>query len=100
MATCRYCGATVTIQGAPAAAGGLLGRTPLSEDPTAPVFLEHPGDNKIEVIKVIREHTGLGLKDSKDLCERAPCVVANWPGDLLKQTFFREALIRAGARVR
>ena len=39
------------------------------------VVLEGFGDNKIAVIKVVREITGLGLKESKDLVEAAPKVV-------------------------
>jgi len=36
------------------------------------VILESVGDKKIEVIKVVREATGLGLKEAKDLVEAAP----------------------------
>ena len=36
------------------------------------VVLKSAGDKKIEVIKVVREMTGLGLKDAKDLVEGAP----------------------------
>lgn len=36
------------------------------------VVLEAAGDNKINVIKVVREITGLGLKEAKDLVEGAP----------------------------
>ena len=39
------------------------------------VELTEVGPNKIKVIKVIREITGLGLKESKDLVEAAPKVV-------------------------
>jgi large subunit ribosomal protein L7/L12 len=61
--------------------------------------LEDAGQNKIMVIKVIREHTGAGLKEAKDLCDGAPCVVAEW-NDPARLQRFREALARAGARVR
>jgi len=40
------------------------------------VVLEGFGDNKIAVIKVVREITGLGLKEAKDLVEAAPKAVA------------------------
>ncbi len=50
-----------------AAAGGA------SEEKTEfDVVLKSAGDKKIEVIKVVREMTGLGLKDAKDLVEGAP----------------------------
>lgn len=39
------------------------------------VMLEAFGDNKVNVIKVVREVTGLGLKEAKDLVEAAPSVV-------------------------
>jgi len=48
-------------------------------DASLHVFLARSGDNKIAVIKVIREVTGLGLKDSKDLCDGAPCRFATLP---------------------
>lgn len=39
------------------------------------VYLRSYGDYKIPCIKVIRQYTGLGLKEAKELVERAPCVV-------------------------
>ena len=36
------------------------------------VILEGVGDKKINVIKVVRAHTGLGLKEAKDLVDTAP----------------------------
>ena len=36
---------------------------------------EYPADKKVTVIKVVREATGLGLKEAKDLVEGAPAVV-------------------------
>ena len=57
-------GAGAGVAGAPAAA---------AEDKTAfTVVLSKVGDNKIQVIKVIRELTSLGLKEAKDLVEAAP----------------------------
>ena len=41
----------------------------------APVILEGFGDNKIAVIKVVREITGLGLKEAKEVVEGAPKAV-------------------------
>jgi large subunit ribosomal protein L7/L12 len=39
------------------------------------VVLERYGERKIQAIKVVRELTGLGLKEAKDVVESAPCVV-------------------------
>lgn len=55
---------------APAAAGGAA--QPQEEQTEFTVVLKSAGDKKIEVIKVVREITGLGLKDAKDLVESAP----------------------------
>ena len=56
-----------------AAAGGAA---PAEEEKTEfDVELTDVGPNKIKVIKVVRELTGLGLKESKDLVEGAPKIV-------------------------
>jgi len=61
------------------------------------MLLDH-GPNMISVIKVVREHTGLGLKEAKDLVERAPCKVLETE-DLMRVMKFRDALIEAGAKI-
>lgn len=48
---------------------------PAEEKTEFTVVLENAGDNKIKVIKVVREITGLGLKEAKDLVEGAPKTV-------------------------
>ena len=53
-----------------AAAGGAAAAA--EEKDSFDVVLESAGDNKINVIKVVREITGLGLKEAKDLVEGAP----------------------------
>ena len=55
-----------------AAAGGAA---PAEEKTEFDVELTEAGPNKIKVIKVVREITGLGLKEAKDLVEGAPKVV-------------------------
>jgi large subunit ribosomal protein L7/L12 len=54
----------------PAAGGGAAAAAPEKEDFT--VVLSGAGDKKIQVIKVVREITGLGLKEAKDLVDGAP----------------------------
>jgi len=54
----------------PAAGGGAAAAAPEKEDFT--VVLTGSGDKKIQVIKVVREITGLGLKEAKDLVDGAP----------------------------
>jgi large subunit ribosomal protein L7/L12 len=62
--------APVAVAAAPAAAGG--GAAAAEEKTEFTVVLKGGGANKIGVIKVVRELTGLGLKDAKDLVDGAP----------------------------
>ena len=56
-----------------AAAPGAAAAAPAAEEKTEfDVILKSAGANKLAVIKVVREITGLGLKDAKDLVEAAP----------------------------
>jgi large subunit ribosomal protein L7/L12 len=48
---------------------------PVEEKTEFNVELTDAGPNKIQVIKVVRTHTALGLKEAKDLVEAAPAVV-------------------------
>ena len=62
--------AAVAVAG-PAAAGGAA--APAAEEKTEfTVVLAAIGDNKVNVIKAVRELTGLGLKEAKDLVDGAP----------------------------
>src|SRR5690606_19308988 len=67
--------APVAVAAAPAAAGAAA--APAEEEKTSfDVILASAGDKKIQVIKVVRELTGLGLKEAKDLVDkigRASC---------------------------
>jgi large subunit ribosomal protein L7/L12 len=72
----------VTIAAAPvgggAAAGGGAGAgaaAPVEEQTEFTVTLKEAGAKKIQVIKVVREITGLGLKEAKDLVDGAPSAV-------------------------
>ena len=67
----------VTIAAAPVAgaapAGGAGGAAPAVEEQTEfTVMLKEAGAKKIQVIKVVRAITGLGLKEAKDLVDSAP----------------------------
>ena len=55
-----------------AAPGGAAAAAPAEEQTEFNVELKEAGGNKIAVIKVVREITGLGLKEAKDLVEGAP----------------------------
>ncbi len=63
--------AAATVAAAPAAAGGAA--APAAEEKTEfTVNLTAAGANKVNVIKVVRAVTGLGLKEAKDLVDGAP----------------------------
>ncbi len=57
---------------APTTGGGAAAAAPVEEKTEFNVILKEVGPNKINVIKAVRELTGLGLKESKDLVESAP----------------------------
>ena len=62
--------------GGPAAGGGGAAAAPAVEEQTEfNVTLKDAGAKKIQVIKVVRELTGLGLKEAKDLVDGAPQAV-------------------------
>src|SRR3954469_20380189 len=65
--------APVAVAAAPAAGAGAAagGEAPAEQD-EFDVILEAAGDKKIQVIKVVRELTSLGLKEAKDLVDNAP----------------------------
>ena len=70
----------VTIAAAPVGAaaggGGAAAAAPVVEEKTEfDVVLKDAGGKKIQVIKVVREITGLGLKEAKDLVDGAPQTV-------------------------
>lgn len=65
--------AAAPVAVAAAAPGGAVAATPEEEEQTEfDVILAAVGDKKINVIKVVREITGLGLKEAKDLVDGAP----------------------------
>src|SRR3954453_17391680 len=64
--------ATAVAAAAPAGAGDGDGAAAEEESRTVDVVLTGPGDKKIQVIKVVRAATGLGLKEAKALVDEAP----------------------------
>ena len=85
---------------APAAAAGTgTPATAAAEEKTDfTVFLAGAGSNKINVIKVVRELTGLGLKEAKDLVEAAPKAVKEGVPKAQAEEM-KKKLIEAGATV-
>ena len=69
-------GVSAAAMAAPAAAGGGGGGAAAAEEKTEfSVVLTEAGANKVSVIKAVREITGLGLKEAKDLVDGAPKAV-------------------------
>jgi len=86
--------APVAVAAGPAAAAA----APAEEQTEFTVALKSSGEKKVEVIKVVRAITGLGLKEAKDLVESAPATVkeAVSKDDAAK---FKKDLEAAGATV-
>ena len=68
--------APMAVAAMPGAAGAAAGGAAAAEEKTEfDVMLMAAGEKKIQVIKVVRELTGLGLKEAKDLVDGAPKAV-------------------------
>jgi len=67
--------APVAVAAMPGAAGAGAGAAAAEEKTEFDVMLMAAGEKKIQVIKVVRELTGLGLKEAKDLVDGAPKAV-------------------------
>ena len=82
-----------------AAGGGAAAAAPVEEKTEFTVVLkEYPADKKVTVIKVIREITGLGLKEAKDLVEAIPATVKDAVNKADSEAF-KKKLEEAGAKV-
>jgi large subunit ribosomal protein L7/L12 len=83
---------------AAAGAGGGEAAAPAEEKTEFDVILQAVGGNKINVIKVVREVTALGLKEAKDLVEAAPKAVKEGVSKEEAETI-KQKLTDAGATV-
>ena len=91
--------APVASAAGPAAGGGAAAAAPAEEQTEFAVTLkEYPADKKVTVIKVIREITGLGLKEAKDLVEGVPSLVKEGVAKADAETM-KKKLEEAGAKV-
>lgn len=93
-------GVSAAVQmAAPVMAAGAAGAAPAAEEKTEfSVVMTGFGDNKINVIKVIREVTGLGLKEAKDMVEGVPSVVKEGVNKEEAESI-KKKLVEAGAAV-
>ena len=89
----------VTVATAPVGGAGGGAAAPAVEEKTEfSVVLKAGGAKKIQVIKVVREITGLGLKEAKDLVEAAPKTVKEQVGKADAEEM-KKKLTEAGATV-
>jgi large subunit ribosomal protein L7/L12 len=89
--------APVAFAAAPGA--GAAAAAPAEEKTEFTVVLkEYPADKKVTVIKVVRELTGLGLKEAKDLVEGVPSTVKEGVNKADSETM-KKKLEEAGAKV-
>jgi len=85
--------AAVAVAAGPAAAA------PAAEEKTSfDVILKSPGANKLAIVKLVKELTGLGLKEAKDLVDAAPAAIKE---GITKEEAdaLNKALIEGGAEV-
>jgi large subunit ribosomal protein L7/L12 len=91
------------VKAAPVAVAGPAAAAPVAEKKEEQteftVELSEAGANKINVIKVVREITGLGLKEAKDLVEGAPKTVKEGIGKAEAEEM-KKKLEEAGAKVK
>ena len=68
------------------------------EKSTFTVFMTHPGGAKLQIVKLVKDITGLGLKEAKDLVDKAPVAIKE---NLSKEEAegFKGQLAEAGADV-
>ena len=91
-------GVSAAVAAAPAAAAAAPAAAAAIEQTEFTVVLEAAGDNKIGVIKVVREITALGLKEAKDLVEAAPKPIKEGISKD-EATALKKKLEEAGAKV-
>jgi large subunit ribosomal protein L7/L12 len=90
--------AAAAVAAAPAAGGGAAAAAAVEEKTEFNVILNAAGANKINVIKVVREVTSLGLKEAKDLVDGAPKPVKEGVSKEEAETI-RKKFVDAGATV-
>jgi large subunit ribosomal protein L7/L12 len=90
-------GVSAAAMAAPAAAGGGAAAAVVEEKTEFNVVLLEAGANKVSVIKAVREITGLGLKEAKDLVDGAPKPVKEGIAKADAETALKK-LVEAGAK--
>jgi large subunit ribosomal protein L7/L12 len=90
--------AAAAVVAGPAAGGAGGGAAAAAEKTNFDVVLKAPGANKLQIVKLVKELTGLGLKEAKDLVDGAPKTIKEGlPKDEAEN--LKKQLIEAGAEV-
>ncbi|MCR4299521.1 MAG: 50S ribosomal protein L7/L12 [Gallionella sp.] len=89
-------GVSAAAMAAPAAGGGAAGAAAAAEQTEFSVILKSAGEAKVNVIKVVRAITGLGLKEAKDVVDGAPKAVKEGVSKADADAVLKQ-LIEAGA---
>jgi large subunit ribosomal protein L7/L12 len=80
------------------AAGGAAGGAAAAEKTNFDVVLKAAGPNKLQIVKLVKELTGLGLKEAKDLVDGAPKTIKEGlPKDEAEN--LKKQLVEAGAEI-
>ena len=86
--------AAVAVAAGPAAGGA----APAAEKTNFDVILKAPGANKLQIVKLVKDLTGLGLKEAKDVVDGAPKTIKEGlPKDEAEN--LKKQLVEAGAEV-
>jgi large subunit ribosomal protein L7/L12 len=87
--------AAVAVAAGPAAGGGAAAA---AEKTNFDVVLKSPGANKLQIVKLVKDLTGLGLKEAKDVVDGAPKTIKEGlPKDEAEN--LKKQLVEAGAEV-
>ena len=90
--------AAAAVVAGPAAGGAGGGAAAAAEKTNFDVVLKTPGANKLQIVKLVKELTGLGLKEAKDLVDGAPKTIKEGlPKDEAEN--LKKQLTEAGAEV-
>ena len=90
-------GVSAASMAAPAAGGAAAAAAPAEEQTEFNVMLLEAGANKVSVIKAVRELTGLGLKEAKDMVDGAPKAVKEGVSKADAEAALKK-LVEAGAK--
>ena len=88
--------AAVAVAAGPAAGGAAAEAA--EEKTSFDVVLKSAGANKLQVVKAVKEQTGLGLKEAKDIVDAAPATVKEGVGKATAEAL-KKALEEVGAEV-